>query len=142
METLQLLKQSLETRRERWGHFRKKIVARARCTFLHVLSERSFNGKLKVDHKARKLEIEVTAACNPNRRNSILMQYRSNRTRLKGLDRVAKQPRFLAERSHILLFAYFSPCGMLSARQSDVWMNCMCKALLAMCTKDDANSAQ
>lgn len=55
----QFLKGSLRTRKERWLIFQKKISARARAAFIHVLSERSYKGSLCIDHKGRKLEIKV-----------------------------------------------------------------------------------
>jgi structural maintenance of chromosomes protein 6 len=55
----QLFRQTLNDREERWKLFRQKISARARATFVFVLSERSFHGHLKINHGRRKLEIAV-----------------------------------------------------------------------------------
>lgn len=53
------LKQALNTRLEKWRYFQRLISAHARVNFAYLLSERQFRGKLLLDHKARKLEIQV-----------------------------------------------------------------------------------
>lgn len=54
-----MFRKTLSDREERWKLFRQKISARARATFVFVLSERSFHGHLKINHNQRKLEIAV-----------------------------------------------------------------------------------
>ncbi|KAI9752799.1 MAG: hypothetical protein M4579_005474 [Chaenotheca gracillima] len=54
-----VLKDSLNERCNRWRKFRKFISARARAQFMYLLSERSFRGLLKTDHKLRSLELHV-----------------------------------------------------------------------------------
>ena len=54
-----LLMRTLHKRRERWHQFRRFITGRARLEFQHLLSNRAFRGTLKVDHRARALDIEV-----------------------------------------------------------------------------------
>ena len=51
--------QTWAARRARGRTFRRKICARARATFVHVLSERSFHGRLRIDHASRRLDISV-----------------------------------------------------------------------------------
>ena len=53
------LKASLIERRERWKMFRRFISARARTQFTYYLSERSFRGRLIMDHRQRMLELSV-----------------------------------------------------------------------------------
>lgn len=53
------LKQALNTRLEKWRYFQRLISAHARVNFAYLLSERKFRGQLLLDHKSRKLEIQV-----------------------------------------------------------------------------------
>ncbi len=53
------LKESLLERRERWKKFRDFISARARAQFTYLLSERSFRGRLIMDHRQKLLELSV-----------------------------------------------------------------------------------
>ncbi len=53
------LKQALNTRLEKWRYFQRLISAHARVNFAYLLSERQFRGKLLLDHKSKKLEIQV-----------------------------------------------------------------------------------
>ncbi|RYP32684.1 hypothetical protein DL767_005086 [Monosporascus sp. MG133] len=53
------LKQALNTRLEKWRYFQRLISAHARVNFAYLLSERKFRGKLLLDHKSKKLEIQV-----------------------------------------------------------------------------------
>ncbi|KAI9878467.1 MAG: Structural maintenance of chromosomes protein 6 [Pleopsidium flavum] len=58
-ELAQLLKAALIDRQDRWRKFRRYISARARSQFTYLLSERSFRGSLKTDHRRRILELHV-----------------------------------------------------------------------------------
>ena len=53
------LKRSLVERRERWKKFRSFISCRARAQFTYLLSERSFRGRLIMDHRQKMLELSV-----------------------------------------------------------------------------------
>ncbi|KAI9788704.1 MAG: Structural maintenance of chromosomes protein 6 [Candelina submexicana] len=53
------LKGALIDRMERWRKFRRYISAKARAQFTYLLSERSFRGALKTDHKRRLLDLQV-----------------------------------------------------------------------------------
>ena len=54
-----MLKFALIERQNRWRKFRKYISARARAQFTYLLSERSFRGALKTDHRRRTLDLQV-----------------------------------------------------------------------------------
>lgn len=51
---------TLMSRKERWNLFQKSITARARVLFTMLLSERSFRGKLLIDHKGKSLDLNVS----------------------------------------------------------------------------------
>ncbi|KAH9904593.1 P-loop containing nucleoside triphosphate hydrolase protein [Xylariomycetidae sp. FL2044] len=53
------LKKALMDRLAKWRVFQRLISAHARSNFSYLLSERSYRGKLLLDHKAKKLEIQV-----------------------------------------------------------------------------------
>ncbi|RYP92582.1 hypothetical protein DL770_001340 [Monosporascus sp. CRB-9-2] len=53
------LKQALNTRLEKWRYFQRLISAHSRVNFAYLLSERKFRGELLLDHKSKKLEIQV-----------------------------------------------------------------------------------
>ncbi|OTA98571.1 hypothetical protein M426DRAFT_28321 [Hypoxylon sp. CI-4A] len=53
------LKTALMDRLRKWRTFQRLISAHARCNFNYLLSERGFRGELFLDHKARKLQIQV-----------------------------------------------------------------------------------
>ncbi|KAI9834239.1 MAG: hypothetical protein M1819_003077 [Sarea resinae] len=55
----QMLKFALIERQERWRKFRRYISARARAQFTYLLSERSFRGALKTDHRHGILDLHV-----------------------------------------------------------------------------------
>lgn len=55
----QTLKSTLTERRRRWGLFRKYISMRTRIQFNYLLSERSFRGRVLLDHADKKLDIHV-----------------------------------------------------------------------------------
>ncbi|KAI9797877.1 MAG: Structural maintenance of chromosomes protein 6 [Piccolia ochrophora] len=54
-----LLTSSYHDRQERWRNFRRFISSRARMNFTYLLSERSFRGSLKTDHKHKVLDLKV-----------------------------------------------------------------------------------
>ncbi|EEA19748.1 Structural maintenance of chromosomes protein 6 [Talaromyces marneffei ATCC 18224] len=53
------LKRSINYRRERWKVFRAHISSRAKAQFTYLLSERSFRGRLLMDHEAKLLDLQV-----------------------------------------------------------------------------------
>ncbi|KAJ5930748.1 hypothetical protein N7466_006241 [Penicillium verhagenii] len=55
----QQLKKTLHDRKKRWGMFRSLICSRAKAQFTYLLSERSFRGRLNVDHVNKVLDLEV-----------------------------------------------------------------------------------
>jgi structural maintenance of chromosomes protein 6 len=60
LESLQdQLRQTLNTRRERWERFRQMITARSRAGFGKMLSARGFRGQLHVDHMKKEMDIHV-----------------------------------------------------------------------------------
>ena len=58
-ELLVILKQSFAKRMEGFWRFQRYISAAARIAFSFLLSNRSFRGKLLIDHKAKKLDVHV-----------------------------------------------------------------------------------
>ncbi|KAG0647172.1 DNA repair rad18 [Hyphodiscus hymeniophilus] len=58
-ELLETLKQSFRKRMEGFWRFQRYISAAARIAFSYLLSNRSFRGKLLIDHKNRKLDVHV-----------------------------------------------------------------------------------
>lgn len=60
LETLyDILRNTLKERRQRWKYYRSMLSLRTKMLFHHFLSMRAFNGKLKIDHKARTLEPRI-----------------------------------------------------------------------------------
>ena len=57
--TIALLKRAIEDRLDRWRQFQRQISARVRIQFTYLLSERGFRGKIILDHKNRKIDIQV-----------------------------------------------------------------------------------
>ena len=55
----QALKRTHMNRLDRWRQFQRYISARSRANFMYLLSERSFRGTLRLDHKKRLLELQV-----------------------------------------------------------------------------------
>ncbi|KAI0836122.1 P-loop containing nucleoside triphosphate hydrolase protein [Hypoxylon sp. FL0890] len=53
------LKKALMDRLRKWRTFQRLISAHARCNFNYLLSERGFRGELFLDHKAKKLRVQV-----------------------------------------------------------------------------------
>lgn len=58
-ETIKELKQALEHRLHLWRQFQRQISARIRIQFSYLLSERAFRGKIVLDHRARKVHLNV-----------------------------------------------------------------------------------
>ncbi|KAL4733042.1 hypothetical protein BDV11DRAFT_200867 [Aspergillus similis] len=56
---LEVLKASLNHRKERWRAFRSHISSRAKAQFTYLLSERSFRGRLLTDHENKTLDLQV-----------------------------------------------------------------------------------
>ncbi|KAL3436056.1 hypothetical protein BDV09DRAFT_166236 [Aspergillus tetrazonus] len=56
---LEVLKASLNHRKERWRAFRSHISSRAKAQFTYLLSERSFRGRLLADHENKTLDLQV-----------------------------------------------------------------------------------
>jgi chromosome segregation ATPase len=55
----QILARSLNTRRDRWEKFRKYMSIGAKSSFSVLLSERSFRGKLTIDHEKKLLDMKI-----------------------------------------------------------------------------------
>ncbi|KAI1478589.1 P-loop containing nucleoside triphosphate hydrolase protein [Daldinia eschscholtzii] len=53
------LKKALMDRLRKWRTFQRLISAHARCNFNYLLSERGFRGELFLDHKAKRLRVQV-----------------------------------------------------------------------------------
>ena len=58
-ELLAILKLSFRKRMEGFWRFQRYISAASRIAFSYLLSNRGFRGKLLIDHKARKLDVQV-----------------------------------------------------------------------------------
>ncbi|EHK43678.1 hypothetical protein TRIATDRAFT_293043 [Trichoderma atroviride IMI 206040] len=58
-ETISSLKQAIEHRLHLWRQFQRQISARIRIQFSYLLSERGFRGKIDLDHKARRVNIQI-----------------------------------------------------------------------------------
>ncbi|KAK5995788.1 Structural maintenance of chromosomes 6-like protein [Cladobotryum mycophilum] len=58
-ETINSLKQAIEHRLHLWRQFQRQISARIRIQFNYLLSERGFRGKIDLDHRARKVNIQI-----------------------------------------------------------------------------------
>ncbi|KAL5040822.1 hypothetical protein BDW71DRAFT_192963 [Aspergillus fruticulosus] len=56
---LEVLKVTLNHRKERWRAFRSHISSRAKAQFTYLLSERSFRGRLLADHENKTLDLQV-----------------------------------------------------------------------------------
>jgi chromosome segregation ATPase len=54
--------QSYRERKSRYYKFRKIIAVKAKTTFLHLLKQRAFQGKLSFDHKKQEIRIQVNPA--------------------------------------------------------------------------------
>lgn len=53
------LKNSRRQRIERWQLFRKLITVRSKTQFMYLLTNRSFRGNIKMDHREKTLDIQV-----------------------------------------------------------------------------------
>ena len=58
-ETITSLKRAIEHRLHLWRQFQRQISARIRIQFNYLLSERGFRGRIDLDHKARKVNIQI-----------------------------------------------------------------------------------
>ncbi|KAJ4317954.1 Structural maintenance of chromosomes protein 6 [Fusarium piperis] len=58
-DTISSLKRAIEHRLHLWRQFQRQISARIRIQFNYLLSERGFRGKIDLDHRARKVLIQV-----------------------------------------------------------------------------------
>lgn len=59
LEVQQLLKESLEGRLLKWRIFQRFLSARTRVNFSYLLSERGFRGRMLIDHRSRRLALNV-----------------------------------------------------------------------------------
>ena len=107
----QLLKRSYDERRHRWDQFKKYITARARITFAHFLSERSFQGTLKIDHKSRLLDIHASSDLNSLPLPSKLTADRCNLMRPRRGKGNGQPKPFLVEKNPFLRYVFFYHCG-------------------------------
>ncbi|GAA85642.1 hypothetical protein AKAW_03756 [Aspergillus luchuensis IFO 4308] len=55
----EVLKATLNVRKNRWLIFRSHISSRAKAQFTYLLSERSFRGRLLTDHEGKLLDLQV-----------------------------------------------------------------------------------
>ncbi|TFB06813.1 Structural maintenance of chromosomes protein 6 [Trichoderma ghanense] len=58
-ETIASLKQAIEHRLHLWRQFQRQISARIRIQFTYLLSERGFRGNIDLDHRARRVNINI-----------------------------------------------------------------------------------
>lgn len=58
-DTIALLKRAIESRLHLWRQFQRQISARVRIQFAYLLSERGFRGTIDLNHKQRKVSINV-----------------------------------------------------------------------------------
>ncbi|RBR17624.1 uncharacterized protein FIESC28_06448 [Fusarium coffeatum] len=58
-DTITALKRSIEDRLGMWRMFQRQISARVRIQFNYLLSERGFRGKIDLDHKNHKVNIQI-----------------------------------------------------------------------------------
>ncbi|KAL6816030.1 hypothetical protein GGI42DRAFT_312867 [Trichoderma sp. SZMC 28013] len=58
-DTIASLKQAIEHRLHLWRMFQRQISARIRIQFSYLLSERGFRGKIDIDHRARKVNLQI-----------------------------------------------------------------------------------
>lgn len=59
LEVQQVMKQSLEGRLKKWRDFQRFLSARTRVNFNYLLSERGFRGRMLIDHRNRRLALNV-----------------------------------------------------------------------------------
>ncbi|KAJ4255049.1 Structural maintenance of chromosomes protein 6 [Fusarium torreyae] len=58
-DTISSLKRAIEHRLHLWRQFQRQISARIRIQFNYLLSERGFRGKIDLDHRARKVVLQI-----------------------------------------------------------------------------------
>ncbi|KAM0195608.1 hypothetical protein ACHAPI_006468 [Fusarium lateritium] len=58
-DTIASLKRAIESRLHLWRQFQRQISARIRIQFNYLLSERGFRGKIDLDHKHRKVLLQI-----------------------------------------------------------------------------------
>ncbi|KAF4954047.1 hypothetical protein FSARC_12260 [Fusarium sarcochroum] len=58
-DTISSLKRAISHRLHLWRQFQRQISARIRIQFNYLLSERGFRGKIDLDHKARKVLLQI-----------------------------------------------------------------------------------
>lgn len=59
LQVQQLMKESLEGRLKKWRVFQRFLSARTRVNFNYLLSERGFRGRMLIDHRSRRLALNV-----------------------------------------------------------------------------------
>ncbi|PKS07078.1 hypothetical protein jhhlp_005675 [Lomentospora prolificans] len=59
LQLQQELKQALAERLKRWRSFQRFLSARTRVNFNYLLSERGFRGRMLIDHRSRRLALQV-----------------------------------------------------------------------------------
>lgn len=57
--TITSLKRAIEHRLHLWRQFQRQISARIRIQFNYLLSERGFRGKIDLDHRSRKVNVQI-----------------------------------------------------------------------------------
>ncbi|KPM40169.1 Structural maintenance of chromosomes protein 6 [Neonectria ditissima] len=58
-DTISSLKRAIEQRLHLWRQFQRQISARIRIQFNYLLSERGFRGKIDLDHRSRKVLVQI-----------------------------------------------------------------------------------
>ncbi|CEI40170.1 Structural maintenance of chromosomes protein 6 [Fusarium venenatum] len=58
-DTIASLKRAIHSRLEMWRQFQRQISARIRIQFNYLLSERGFRGKIDLDHRNRKVHVQI-----------------------------------------------------------------------------------
>ena len=123
-----IFKDALFERRSRWLRFRGNISARAKIQFEHLLSERSFRGKVVTDHHNKLLNVHVSYL--PIRTllvSEIMGRIRLNPTiRDDPLEVAGKQGHCLEGKNLSRRYVYCLPFGKLWAPLSGVWTSCKC----------------
>lgn len=119
----QLLKTTLENRKQRWRHFRSHIIARARIQFFYLVSERGFRGRLLVNNKEKRLDLQVSMMqCSlPPAHN--LMSHRWSPTERKGMPKVITLKFSQGEKSHSRQFVCCSQYGRRWVLPFVAWMS-------------------
>ena len=131
---LQLLKETLVNRRDRWRKFQKHITSRARIQFFFLLSERGFRGKLLANHKEKKMDLLVLIPFQFPQ-HQILTAMTHLISRLSLMKHVAQRkvtvPRGCpVAKNRSQQSVYSSQCGKLWALQLDVSTSCKLSLVL------------